>query len=68
MTYLARNTVKYKEKFKAQLITKNSIVSVPDMWVRGQLTCLDARKKSKKKDCKLYVYFYIYNVYCIRRP
>jgi hypothetical protein len=28
-------------------------IIVPDMRVRGQLTCLEVKKQTKKKDCKL---------------
>ncbi len=38
--------------------------TVPDMRVQGQLTCLEAEQKNKKKCCDLYVYMYSIYMSC----
>ncbi len=40
-------------------MTLPSNTGIPDMRVRGQLTCLDVKKENKKRDYKLNMYIYI---------
>ncbi len=48
--------MKHKVVVYVQIRILFSFVLVPDMRVRGQLTCLEVKKENKKRDCKLCMY------------
>jgi hypothetical protein len=67
-TNFQKNSSKFKKGLFYEILDlfysfKIPTVLVPDVWVRGQLTCLGIRERSKKKGRKMiYVCMCVYHI------